>query len=112
MFKAINYILFEKNKKELDNEILSEFVPHMVSRYLSFYDKEYVSYINDTINTYGNIFDCVEDRFKFYDAVIPKVRKRKIDYVKKIKKEEKEEQVPIPEFYSSREMKMLTKKIK
>lgn len=107
MFEAINYLLFQKNKEELDNEILSSFVPYMVARYLSFYDKDYVNYVNDTLNTYSSVFDSPEGKFKFFDNIIPKVKRKKIEYVKKVK-EVKEDEIPIPEFYSKRELELLT----
>jgi hypothetical protein len=107
MFKAIDYLLFSKRKTELDNEILEEFTPYMVNRYLSFYDESLVDYTNDTINTYGNIFKNKEEQFQFYEQIIPKVKKRKINYIKKPKEELKKNNIPtaIPEFYSKREMK-------
>lgn len=108
MFDGINYLLFEKNKTELDNEVLAGFVPYMVGRYLSFYDKAYVEYVNDTLNTYGHIFPVMEDKFRFYDNIIPKLKRKKIEYVKKAKVEKKEEELPAPEFYSKREIEMLT----
>lgn len=108
MFEAINYLLFDKNKEELDNEILSSFVPYMTVRFLSFYDPAYVGYVNDTLNTYGNVMTTPEDTFKFFDSVIPKLRRKKIPYVKKPKEEKAKEEVPVPEFYSRREINMLT----
>ncbi len=52
MFEAINYLLFDKNKDELDSEILASFVPYMTARFLSFYDKSQVNYVNETLNVY------------------------------------------------------------
>lgn len=109
MFEAINYILHEKNLEDLDNDIMASFVPYMVARYFSFYDSKYVNYVNDTINSYGRIFKTKEDTFRFFDNVIPKVKRKKIPYVKKAKEEKKADLGPIPEFFSRREMEMLTK---
>jgi hypothetical protein len=106
MFKAINYLLFSKRKPELDNEILEEFSPYMVNRYLSFYDESFSDYTNETINTYGNIFKNKEDQFRFYEQIVPRLQKRKINYIKKPKEEIESSKIPtaIPEFYSKREM--------
>ena len=102
-FKTINYLLFEKQQPELDSELLEEFVPFLTTKSFSFIGKgQFVDYINDTLNVYGNIFPNKEDTFKFFDNVIPRQRKTKIDYIKKPKVEKTEEQV-IPEFYSKRE---------
>jgi len=109
MFKAIDYFLSPVRRKELDNEILEEFSPYMVSRYLTFYDKDFTEYVNDTVNTYGNVFKTKEDRFRFYEQIIPKVKKRKVAYIKKPREEVMKDKMPmaIPEFYSKREMEML-----
>jgi hypothetical protein len=108
MFDTINHLLFKKGSEELDSELMASFVPYMVSRYLSFYDKDYAVYANETINQYGSVFKTPEDQFKFYDNIIPKLKRKKIEYVKKPKVDKDEEETPIPEFYSKREMKMLT----
>lgn len=108
MFDAINHLLYKKGSEELDSEIMSSFVPYMVTRYLSFYDKDYVNYVNETLNQYGSVLKTQEDQFRFYDNIIPKLKRKKIDYVKKPKADKVEDDMPIPEFYSKREMQMLT----
>jgi hypothetical protein len=104
-FKTTDYLIFKQNKKELDNELLSEFNPYLTTKTFSFYDPSLVDYINDTLNTYGNIFKSREDQFKFFENVIPKQKPRRINYIKK-NKAEKVEITPIPEFYSKREIDM------
>ena len=105
-FKATNYLLFDQSKKELDNELLEEFNPWMTAKTFSFYDDgSMVDYINDTLNVYGDIFKTKEDQFRFFENIIPKVPKKRITYIKKSKKE-KLENMPIPEFYSKREIDM------
>jgi hypothetical protein len=113
LFDTINYLLYKKDKNELDNELLEFFDPYMVSRYLSFYDKgSLADYSNDTLNIYSNIFKTKEEQFLFFEQIIPKLKWSKIDYIKRPKKEEvkvgknKSPEV-IPEFYSKREIKML-----
>lgn len=85
MFNAINHILFEK-KSEMTNELLEEFSPYMITRYLSFYDKEFVNYANETTNKYSQIFETEEEKFKFFENIIPKLKKKRIDYISKKKK--------------------------
>lgn len=105
MFKAINYLLFEA-RKPLDSEILEEFHPYMAGRYLSMYDDSFVPYVNDTLNVYGKLFKTKEDQFRFYENVIPKLKRKKIEYVKRKKVEERDDEVPqrVPEFLSKREI--------
>lgn len=106
-FNTINYLLFDKKKKELDKEMLDEFSPYVTTKFASFYENgKYVDIVNDTLNRYMNLFKDKEDQFKFFDNMIIKDRKRKINYIKKPKKE-KNESLPIPEFYSKREIDMM-----
>ena len=75
-------MLFEK-KSEMTNELLEEFSPYMVTRYLSFYDKDLLKYANETLNVYGQIFNTEEEKFRFFENVIPKLKRKKIEYVTK-----------------------------
>jgi hypothetical protein len=103
VFKAIDYLLFQ-NRKELDSEILEEFHPYMVGRYLSMYGEEFVPYVNETINRYGNIFDTKEEQLLFYEQVIPKLKRKKIDYFSRPKKDVADDFGGVPEFLSKREL--------
>jgi hypothetical protein len=83
----------------------------MVNRYFSFYDNgDYVDYINDTTNTYHSIFNTPEEQYKFFEHMIPKLKKRKINYVKRLKKVDKTDTHvnQIPDFYSRKEWERLT----
>lgn len=112
-FDTINFLFYDKKSSELDGELLSNFSPYITTRYFSFYEKgEYTHYINDTLNTYGRIFKTNEETFMFYNNTIPKLRRKKINYIKRVKEvKEKTNEVPkaIPEFYSSRELEAMDK---
>jgi len=84
MFNTINHILFDK-KSEMTNELLEEFSPYMVTRYLSFYDKDLLKYANETVNRYSQIFDTDEETFRFFENVIPKLKRKNIKYISKRK---------------------------
>lgn len=108
-FKTVNYLLFEKQNPALDSELLEEFSPFLVAKSLSFVGKgEFVNYVNDTLNVYGNSFPNKEETFKFFDNVIPRQKKTKINYIKKPKVEKVDAPV-IPEFYSKREFDIFEK---
>lgn len=114
LFDTINHILFETKKEQLDVELLEFFDPYMTMRYFSAYDKEYVNYINDTLNIFQNILETKEDKFLFYENVIPKLKYKRIDYPSKskesLKKVKNVEPVKvIPEFYSKRELEYIDK---
>jgi len=102
MFKAIDRLLFKKG--EIDGDTLSEFSPYMVTRYLSFYDKNLLTYANDTLNRYGNLFSDKVEQAEFFDNVIPKLKMKRISYVSKKKEKVEKEEVRVPEFYSKREI--------
>lgn len=107
-FNTVNYLIFEKRRPELDNELLEGFSAFLTMKSFSFLQSgKYVDYINNTMNVYGNIFDNKEDQFKFFENIIPKQHnRRRIDYIKK-SKIKKEENAIIPEFYSKREIENL-----
>lgn len=108
-FNALNYLLYEKDKTELDPDLLQEFVPFLCQKVFSFYDGgKHVNYVNDTLNQYTSIFLEKEDQFRFYDAIIPKLSRRKWEYIKKTEKKTKAKPPSaIPEFYSKREIDIL-----
>ena len=107
MFKAVNKLLFDKVSPNLKYEILSEFSPYMTIRYASFYSDnvDYVNMVNNSINTYSSSFKNIEDQYKFFDNVIYKLPKKKIEYIKKPKENIEEGEI-IPEFSSIREQKI------
>ena len=103
MFNAINRLLYKKG--DVDGDTIHEFTPYMATRYLSFYDKDLLKYANDTVNRYGGVFSDSVEQFEFFDNVIPKLKYKKIAYIKKKKETEKEEsEINVPEFYSKREL--------
>lgn len=111
MFNSINHILFENPSTEIDAAALDDFSPYMVNRYFSFYgDGDYVDYINDTTNRYHSIFNTSEEQYKFFEHVVPKLKKRKINYVKRPKKLQRADDPvnQIPDFYSRKEWEALT----
>ncbi len=78
-------MLFDK-KGEMTNELLEEFSPYMVTRYLSFYDDDLLNYANETVNKYNSIFENDEERFRFFENVIPKLKRKRINYISRKRK--------------------------
>lgn len=106
IFDYLNSILFLKDKLELNCDDESQFSVFMVNRWSSFYSKEIAEYINQTSNTYAGIYTSKQEQYNFLYNVIPKIKFKRLNYVKKTKKEDKDEEaVIIPEFYSEREYK-------
>lgn len=101
-FKTIDHLFFEPKKSELDVELLENFSPYLTMRSLTMLDHKTTGYVNNTLNRYFNILDSKEEKFRFFESLIPKSKKRRINYLKKQKKEIVEEDT-LPEFYSRRE---------
>jgi len=106
IFDYLNSILYSKNRIELNCDEESQFNSFMMNRWISFYSPELSCYINETGNKHAHLFQDKQDQFNYYYTVIPKLKFKKINYIKKATKEAKEEEQPIlPEFISNREYK-------
>ena len=101
IFQYLNSILFSKKKIDLNCDDESQFNLIMINRWTSMYSKELIDYVNETTNK--------PSQFNYVYSVFPKLKFKKLNYLKKIKKEKKgkEEKKLIPEFYSQREYKQL-----
>lgn len=109
IFQYINSILFSKKKIDINCDDESQFNLFMLNRWSSMYSKEINNYINESSNKYWNLFDEKNEQYNYLYSLIPKLKYKKISYIKKLKKEKnkKEEEPIIPEFYSKREYKGL-----
>ena len=87
----------------------SQFNLFMVNRWTSMYSKELNGYINETTNKYWNLFDDKLSQYNYIYSILPRLKFKRLNYIKKIKKEKKtkEEKKLIPEFYSQQEYKNL-----
>jgi hypothetical protein len=106
MFNTVNYLMYEKRKDLIDPELFCEFNPFLTCKTLSFYNKgEYCDYVNKTLNVFSNIFPTVEMEFRFYENIIIPLKKKRYDYIKKPKKDLKNEELSIcDDFFSKREL--------
>lgn len=84
----------------------SQFSIFMVNRWCSFYSKDIANYVNETSNRYGNLYQTKQEQYDFVYNIMPALKFKKIEYNKKVKKEDKEEEsIIVPEFCSVREYK-------
>ena len=83
----------------------SQFNLFMINRWSSMYSKEMNEYVNETSNKYWSLFDDKLNRYNYLYSLLPRLKFKRLNYLKKIKKEKKnkEEKQIIPEFYSERE---------
>lgn len=82
-------VILEKRQDLLDEDLedLKEFNPYMIQRWLSMYSSDMAKLLNSTSNTAWKVLENKEEWYKFYMAVIPKSKNKKINYIKKIAKE-------------------------
>jgi len=109
IFQYLNSILFSKKKIDVNCDDESQFNLFMVNRWTSMYSKELNEYVNETTNKYWNLFDDKLSQYNYIHSVFPRLKFKRLNYLKKLKKEKKnkEEKQLIPEFYSEREYKHL-----
>ena len=91
-FQLQNKLFYSKkeNASELDSEGEQAFVPFLFNRWLSFYSKELPGFVNETLNKFGNIFDDKQEAYKLYYYLIPRLKWKRISYIKKKKKDKEE----------------------
>lgn len=95
IFDHLNSILFTKKRDTLTNvDDESTFSPYMTNRWISMYSSDLANIINNTSNRYINCFNK-QEFYNFLSAVLPRVRFKRIAYIKKKteKKDEKEQNI-------------------
>jgi hypothetical protein len=103
IFDFINCILFSKKKNELNCDDESQFNSFMLNRWLSFYSKEIAHFINETTNKYANIYPTKQEQFNLFFNILPMLKFKRINYIKKNKIDKENEEINKPEFMSLRE---------
>jgi hypothetical protein len=103
LFNILNSILYSKKKLELNLEDENIFIPYMINRWVSMYNGDLAVFINNFFNK-SLPFECKESYFDYYFNLCPKLKFKKIDYIKKSKKEGESDEIPKREFLSEREM--------
>lgn len=96
IFNTIKSV-FHTKKIDDFGEALQTFSPYMINRWLSFYDKTQAIFVNETLSKFHSIFENKEDVLNLYLNFIPKLKYKKIEYVKKTstKKEKVDDTIPM-----------------
>ena len=91
-FQLQNKLFYSKKEDAvyLDSEGEQAFFPFLFNRWLSFYDNNMCVFTNETLNKFSTIFDNKQESYKLYYYLIPRLKWKKISYIKKKKKEEEE----------------------
>ena len=84
IFDIIDGIAFSKKQNLLEQDIELKYSPYMVNRWLSMLDPSAAKIINETLNKTYNVFSQPLDSYKFLVNVLPKYKRQKIQYIKKI----------------------------
>ncbi len=96
IFNYIDSVLFTKQKLNKLNEDETQFNLYMLNRWCSMYSSDVTQIINETTNRYKEVFSLKQDQYNYILNILPKVKRKRIDYIKKIKTEEKEKDENIP----------------
>ena len=93
-FQLQNKLFYSKKDKaqDLDAEGEQAFVPFLFNRWLSFYNNDMSVFTNETLNKFSTIFENKQDAYKLYYYLIPRLKFKKISYIKKVKKDKEEEE--------------------
>ena len=93
-FQLQNKLFYSKKVKaeDLDAEGEQAFVPFMFNRWLSFYNNDMSVFTNETFNRFGTIFDDNQQAYRLYYYLIPRLKWKKIKYIKKKKREAEDEE--------------------
>tara|TARA_R100001244_G_scaffold85628_2_gene65531 strand:+ start:856 stop:1233 length:378 start_codon:yes stop_codon:yes gene_type:complete len=96
-FQLQNKLFYSKKNKagDLDTEGDQAFVPFLFNRWLSFYNNDMCVFTNETFNKFSTIFDDKQQAYRLYYYLIPRLKWKKITYIKKKKKEEEENEQDI-----------------
>lgn len=87
-FQTQNKLFFSKKDDAgvLDLEGEQSFVPFLFNRWLSFYGKDTVNFTNETLNKFHSLFESKQEMYKLYYYLIPRLKFKRIQYIKKKKK--------------------------
>ena len=96
IFNYIDSVLFTKQKLNKLNEDETQFNLYMLNRWCSMYSSDMVRIINETTNRYKEVFSVKQDQYNYILNMLPRVKRKRVDYIKKIKTEEKEKDENIP----------------
>lgn len=85
IFNYIDSVLFNKKKLNNLNEGETQFNLYMFNRWCSMYSPHIAEIVNQTTNSKTESFALKQDQYNFCFYIFPKVKKTKINYIKKIK---------------------------
>lgn len=92
IFDCLNDILFTKRGKLLRNvDEENDFNQYMINRWVSMYSPAMAILVNNTTNWLYSIFETKQQFYQFTSSIFPRVGRKRIHYIKKVKKDEEDE---------------------
>lgn len=92
-FDVLNNVLYNK---KTDTKILydgiEEYSPFMINRWCSMHSPDVCCLVNITTNRLHSIFDDKLSQYKLHLNVIPRVNRKRINYIKKTKPVDKKDE--------------------
>ena len=85
IFTYIDSLLFDKAYKSSVNYEENQYNNFMVNRWCSMYSTDVSEIINQTVNRTWSQLVTKEDHYKFLFYLLPKQKRKKIEYIKKVK---------------------------
>jgi hypothetical protein len=85
IFNFIDSVLFSKKKLNTLNEDETQFNLYMLNRWCSMYSTDLAKVINETTNKKTESFSLKQDQYNYCFNIFPKVKFKKIEYLKKNK---------------------------
>lgn len=86
-FQMINEVLFFKKEQTPNEDDLKLFAPFLINRYASMYSPELCEYINFMLNENNKTNLTPMELYKLFHTIIPKLKYKKITYIKKVTKD-------------------------
>lgn len=92
-FQLQNKLFYSKKENAgfLDAEGEQSFSPYLLNRWLSFYSDNVTVFTNESLNKYSTIFEDKQQTYRFYYNLIPRLKFKRISYIKKVKKNKDED---------------------
>ena len=92
-FQLQNKLFYSKKEDAgyLDMEGEGAFVPFLINRWLSFYSKDTPIFVNETLNKFAGVFDDKQATYRLYYNLIPRLKFKRISYIKKVKRQDVDE---------------------
>lgn len=87
IFNYIDSVLFNKRKLNTLNEGETQFNLYMVNRWCSMYSADIAQIINETSNKKEKSSLNKQEQYEFVYNLLPSRKKKKIEYIKKIKED-------------------------